>query len=113
METITVFMKKVMETITVFMEKVMANNKYATMFGIVALVGPIFFIKTLYAVWFGSPEILVGFKSENATWFILSVVDLVAFFTTLPARKKGRVMQVLMGLWTIEMSLVFLATIIR
>lgn len=58
-------------------------------------------------------DIFVGFKSESSTWLVLTIVDGVGFMTSLPSRKKGRIMQILMGMWTIEIGLVYLATLVR
>ena len=99
--------------ITAWVERVMANRTGATILGLVAVIAPLYFLKTLYVVWFGPMDVFVGFQSERSTWFVLATVDAVAFLTTLPAREKGRIIQIVMGLWTIEMSLVFLATIVR
>jgi len=99
--------------ITAVMERVMANKTGAILLGLVSIIAPLYFLKTLYVVWFGPTEIFVGFQSERSTWFILATVDAVAFLTTLPAREKGRIIQIVMGLWTIEMSLIFLATVVR
>jgi len=102
-----------MERLTIFAENIMANKTYATFLGLVAVVAPLYFLKTIYAVWFGPMDVFVGFESEKSTWLVLAIVDGVGFIATLPAREKGRVIQVVMGLWTVEMFLVYLATIVR
>jgi len=101
------------EYLTRLIEKVMSNKTWATTFGLIALVAPLYFLKTLYVVWFGPYEVFVGFQSEQWTWLVLSLVDFVGFLTTLPAREKGRVIQIVMALWAIEMLLVFVATLVR
>lgn len=102
-----------MEKLVVLMERLLSNRTYAIILGLIAIVAPVYFLKTLFNVWFGPVEVLVGFKSEKWTWLVIAAVNTVGFLTTLPAREKGRVIQIVIGLWSIEMSLVFLATIIR
>lgn len=77
-----------METITIFAEKIMSNKYGSFILGAIAVIAPLYFLKTVFNVWFGPPEILIGFKSEQSTWAVLTVVDAVALFTTLPSRKK-------------------------
>ena len=102
-----------MEKIIIFVERIMANKTYETILVLIAVMAPLDFLKILYAVWFGPMEVFVGFESEKTTWLVLAIIDAVGFITTLPARKKGRVIQIVMGLWVIEMFLVYLATILR
>lgn len=102
-----------MERFTVFVEKIMANKIYETILGFVAMIAPLYFLKTLYAVWFGAPEVFVGFEAEKSTWLVLAIVNAVGFITTLPSRKKGRVIRIVVGMWVVEMFLVYLATIVR
>ena len=102
-----------MEKITVFIERIMANKTYEMILGLVAIIAPLYFLKTVYVVWFGSAEVFVGFESEKSTWLVLAIVDAVGFFVTLPSREKGRVIRVVMAFWTIDLILVYLATIVR
>ena len=102
-----------MERIIVFVERIMANKTYETIIGLLAIISPLYFLKTLYVVWFGPMKVFVGFESEKSTWLVLAIVDTIGFITTLPARKKGRVIQIVMGLWSAEMFLFYLATIVR
>jgi hypothetical protein len=101
------------EKITVFIERVMANKTYEMLIGLVALIAPLYFLKTVYVVWFGPDEVFVGFESESSTWLVLAIVDVVGFLASLPSRRKGRVIQIVMALWSINLFLVYLATIIR
>jgi len=101
------------ERIINIVERAQSTKKGMIVFMIIAAIGPIYFLNTVYAVWFGPEEVLYGFKSERDTFLILAIVNGVTFLTTLPAREKGRVIQVTMAAWVVEMSLVFLATVIR
>lgn len=102
-----------MERLTVLMEKIMANRTNEIILGIIALIAPVYFFKTIWAVWFGPIENFIGFKAEKNTWLIMTIVDSVGFLTTLPSRKKGRVVQIVMFLWAVDLLLVYLATLIR
>ena len=102
-----------MERIVFTMERVMTNKTCEIVLGLIALTAPLYFMKTLYVVWFGPLEVFFGFKSERWTWLVLTLVDFVGLLTLLPSRKKGRVMQIVMTLWVIEMLLVFVATFVR
>ncbi len=102
-----------MERFTVWVEKIMATRRGEFILGFIAMAAPLYFLKTLYAVWFGPTEVFVGFQSERWTWLVLGLVDMVAYITTLPSRRKGLVMRIIVGMWTVEMFLVFLATLVR
>jgi len=95
--------KKTFENLTVFMEKVLANKKGSYLIGLITLIAPLYFFKTLYAVWFGPIEILNGFKSQNSTWLVFVVINFITFLTTLPAREKGRINQIITACWVVEM----------
>jgi len=101
------------EKITVLSEKTMSNKKLVTLVGIISLISPVFFIKTIFTVWFGSPEILVGFKSEQMTWIVMLFVNIVTLFSVLAGRKNNRIIQIVMLLWTINVFLLLLATIVK
>jgi len=101
------------EKLTVLSEKTMGNKKLTQLVAIISLVSPIFFIKTVYAVWFGSAEVLVGFKAEQATWIVMLFVNIVTLFSVLAGRKNNRIIQIVMLLWTINVFLLLLATIVR
>jgi len=101
------------EKLTVLSEKTMGNKKLTLLVAIISLVSPIFFIKTVYAVWFGSAEVLVGFKAEQATWIVMLFVNIVTLFSVLAGRKNNRIIQIVMLLWTINVFLLLLATIVR
>ena len=96
-----------------YVEKVLENKIANIIVGIISLIAPLYFLSTLYEVWFGSHEVFRGFYIERWTWLVLSIVDGVGFLTTLPAREKGRIIQVVMAMWTIEMFLVYMATLVR
>ena len=102
-----------MEKITVFMERVMTKKFWLVVLGLIAIIAPLYFLKTLYEVWFGSYDVFLGFKLERTTFLVMAIVDTVGFLTTLPARKNGRIIQVVMGLWSIEMYLLYIGTFIR
>ncbi|HAV11376.1 MAG TPA: hypothetical protein DCX32_02425 [Candidatus Moranbacteria bacterium] len=101
------------EKVVALMEKTMENETYARIFGLIAILAPIYFLKTVHTVWFGPMEVFIGFQSERSTWLVLTIVDAVGFLTTLPARKKGRIIQIVTALWTIEIFLVWIATVVR
>ncbi|HBP01431.1 MAG: hypothetical protein UY41_C0009G0018 [Candidatus Moranbacteria bacterium GW2011_GWE1_49_15] len=98
---------------TIWVEKIMSNETNVKIFGFIAILAPVYFLKTLYSVWFGPLEVFIGFQSEKSTWLVLTIVDAVGFLTTLPSREKGRVIQMVTCLWTIEIFLVWVATIVR
>ena len=102
-----------MEFLTVFMERLMKNKTALTVLGIISMIAPLYFLKTLYNVYFGPMEDFVGYQSEQYTWLVMAVVDTVGFLTVLPAREKGRIMQIVMASWSIEMYLLFIATLVR
>lgn len=102
-----------MEKLVVFAEKIMANKKWEKILGLISLLSPIYFLKTLYAVWFGPLDVFIGFQSERSTWLVLATVNAVGLFTLLPTRRNGRIMQIVMLMWVTEMTLLYLATIIR
>jgi len=101
------------EKITILIERITENKIGKATFGIIAIVAPLYFLKTLYAVWFGPMEVFIGFQSESYTWIILSAANFSGFLTVVPARKKGRIMQIITALWTIELFMVYIATFIR
>lgn len=76
----------------------------------ISIIAPAYFLKTVWDVWFGPPEVLVGFKHEQSVFVVLVVSDAAAFLTTLPSRKKGLIMQIVMFMWTVEMLLISIAT---
>ena len=102
-----------MERIIVLIEKIVGNKIGEVIIGIIAIASPLYFLKTLYAVWFGPAELIAGFKSESFTWLVLTIANFSGFLAVVPARKKGRVMQIVTAAWTIEMSLVFIASLVR
>jgi len=102
-----------MEWLTLKVEAFVSSKKREMIIGMIAAIGPLYFFKTLYAVWFGTYEVFVGFESEKNTFLVLAFVDFIGFLSTLPSREKGRVMQWVMGLWTVEMFLLYVATIVR
>ena len=102
-----------METLIQFAERIMADSLYAMILGLVAAIAPLYFLKTVYAVWFGTYEVFIGFKSQRSTWLVLGLIDGVALFTLLPARESGLVMQIVMIMWMIEMFLIYAATFVR
>jgi hypothetical protein len=101
------------ESVTVFIERLLLKRSWEIAFGLIALIAPLYFIKTLWSIWFGPMEIFVGYKAEKITWLVMVVVDAVGFLSTLPAREKGRIMQVVMFLWTVDLFFVLLATLVR
>lgn len=95
------------------LERFMKTTMGSALFLIVSLISPIYFMKTVYTVWFSPYDIFIGFKSQWEVWLVLAISNMFALLSLLPGRKSTRIMQVVMGLWVIDMSLIFLATIIR
>lgn len=107
------FGNSVFENLTALMERIMRHNRAPLILGVVVIIAPVYFLKTVYTIWFGPLEVFVGFQSERISWIVLTIVDAAGFLSLLPARENGRIMQVVMFLWTIEMFLVVLATFVR
>ena len=101
------------ENLTVFMEGIMKHKMATLVLGVIVVAAPVYFLKTVYIIWFGPTEVFVGFQSERMSWIVLTIVDAAGFLSMLPSRKSGRIMQVVMFLWPVEMFLVVLATFIR
>ncbi len=102
----------VLEALTAIVEKVIAKNITRKILTAIALIAPLFFYKTVYNTYFGPPEVLAGFAAERSTWLVITVSDAAALLAALPARKEGRIMQLVMFLWTLAMVLVYIATIV-
>lgn len=102
-----------MEWITVLMERLLADKRREAVVGVIAIIAPLYFTKTLFVVCFGPLDVFVGFETEKFTWLIMAVIDFIGFLATLPSRKKGRVIQWVMGLWAFEMFSLFFITLIR
>ena len=107
------FENALIEKVTVFMEEKMRYERTVLVIGIISIIAPVYFFKTVYVIWFGPMDVFIGFQSERWTWVLLTIVDIVGFLSVLPARKNGRVIQVVMLLWILGMSLVSLATFVR
>jgi hypothetical protein len=66
----------------------------------------------VWDVWYGPPEVLAGFKTQKNVFVVLVISDAITFLSTLPSRNKGRIMQFIMFAWTLEMSMVSVATFV-
>ena len=102
----------IMERLTVFIEHSMQNKYVLWLITFISIVAPVYFLRTVWDVWFGPPEVLLGFQTQRYVLLVLVISDSVAFLTTLPARKKGRIMQLIMFAWAVEMALLTIATFI-
>lgn len=96
------------EKITVQIEKMMANNICLFVIYMIAIASPLSFLWTLHSVAYGPIENFISFKSQIITWYFLTLANVVSFVTTLPSRKKGRVVQLVMLMWTVEMIMLLI-----
>lgn len=102
-----------LENLTLFTEKILSNPRNEKIVDFISLLGPLFLISTVYTVWTAPENVLIGYKIESSTWIREALIDTVIFFQTLLLRKEGRILQLIMFMYSFELFLIYFAVIFR